>query len=484
MKFAWTTNLLRTVLVLLCGLASVLPILGQEAAAAPAAAIAQKDGLVDDSTYISLATGEQYTWIGDWAYDESNSTAEVEGEVIALSSDTAGVLFSYFPVGLDKDEARDTILGSFEDNADGFVQVDRGAYDNVSYSLDRANLSGVELGIFTLFVERSSDVFVSLYLAPLSAFDNGLTSAQTDIQIDGAGVFAGIEPGGLQSALDDSTASSPVTPGTKSCQETSEATGEETSTRRRTPTEATTEEDFPTEAATDEDTPTDEATEEATREGRTSDDLTAEATSRSKKTPAGDETSPTADTSRISGDFTELGVVADGEYESPQFGNSVTWDETWTINTAIDAPVISDTKEGTDEIVLARAGQSGSETLGSVDIRIFSVTGTDTPESIVGLWTSDSYLTDGAGKGSTVLLSDATTQEGGVILLSTLDNGTELVQYLSIFFLDRGKTAVIVEFFATPDSIEGALADAQDGIQVEGDSILTLFDARQILAEI
>lgn len=474
MKFAWTTNLLRKVLVLLCGLASVLPILGQEAAAAPAAAIAQKDGLVDDSTYISLATGEQYTWTGDWAYDESSSTAEVEGEVIALSSDTAGVLFSYFPVGLDKDKARDTILGSFEDNADGFVQVDRGAYDNVSYSLDRANLSGVELGIFTLFVERSSDVFVSLYLAPLSAFDNGLTSAQTDIQIDGAGVFAGIEPGGLQSALDDSTASSPVTPGTKSGEETPEATEEETPKPRRTPTEA----------ATDEDVPTEKSTGEATREDRPSVDPTAEATSRSKKTPAGDETSPTADTSKISGDFAELGVVADGEYESPQFGNSVTWDETWTVNTAIDAPVISDTKEGTDEIVLARAGQSGPETLGSVDIRIFSVTGTDTPESIVDLWTSDSYLTDGAGKGSTVLLSDATTQEGGVILQSTLDNGTELVQYLSIFFLDRGKTAVIVEFFATPDSIEGALADAQDGIQVEGDSILTLFDARQILAEI
>lgn len=476
MRNSWPTSLFRMMAVLLCGLTGLVPILGQEAAGAPVAANAQTDGLVDDSTYISLATGEQYTWSESWAYDESSSTAESDGEVIALSSDTGAVLFSYFPVGIDKDKARDIILSTFEDSADGFLKVDRGAYDNVSYSLDRANLSGDELGIFTLFVERSNDIFVSLFLAPQNTFAAGLTDVQAQVRIDGAGVFEGIEPAGLQTALDDSAAASPVTPSVKS--------GEETSTPRRTPTEVTTEEDFPTEAVTDEDTPTEEATEEATREGATLGDQTAAPTSRSRQTTTKEDSSPTADTSSDAGDFADVGVISDGQYESPQFGSSVTWNNAWTIDTAADTPVASDTEEGTDLISLAHADRQGPDSLGSVYIRMFSVDGTDTPESIVKYWTSNSYLTEGAGKGSTVLLSDSTAQEGGVVLVSKLDNGVELVQYLSVFFLDRGKTAVIVEFYAMPDSVELALADAQDGIQIEGDSILTLFDGKQIMAEI
>jgi hypothetical protein len=375
-------------------------------------------------------------------------------------------------VGIDKDNARDIILSTFEDIADGSLKVERGTYDNVSYSLDRANLSGDELGIFTLFVERSNDIFVSLFLAPQNTFAAGLADVRAQVRIDGAGVFEGIEPAGLQTALDESATASPVIPSAKS--------GEETPTPRRTPTKAATEEDFPT----------DEATAEATREGANLGDPTAAPTSRSRQTTIKEDSSPTADISSDGGDFADVGVISDGQYESPQFGSSVTWNNAWTIDTAADTPVASNTEEGTNVISLAHADRQRPDSLGSVYIRMFSIEGTDTPESpespesMVKYWTSDSYLTEGAGKGSTVLLSDSTAQEGGVVLVSKLGNGAELVQYLSVFFLDRGKTAVIVEFYATPDSVELALADAQDGIQIEGDSILKLFDGKQIMAEI
>ncbi|MGI8486438.1 MAG: hypothetical protein ACR2OU_19535 [Thermomicrobiales bacterium] len=457
-------GMLRVCLAVIFMLASLLPILSQNAAASTAA---QDDGLIDDSTYVSMNSGETITWSGSWAYDEESSTPEVDGEVIALSSDTGGVLFSYFPVGIDKNSARDQILSSFADGADDFVQVDRGSYDNVSYSLDRASLSGAELGIFTLFIERTSNVFVSLFLAPVSLFQQGLASAQSDIQVEGTGVFAGIQPSGLQDALNASGGSSTTTQ-PKATTETVEKTPKP----KKTATEEATEEDTPAEeVATEEDTPTEE--------------VATDVTPKSKKTTTKDRPTPTekktTKTTSGSTDYSDLGVVADGEYESPQFGSSVSWDKTWVIDDAADEPVLSDTKDETDQIVFSRADQSGPETFGSVSVRMFPASSNDTPESIVEYWTSDFYLNGGAGDGSAVLLSDSTSQESGVVLLSTLDSGTEVIQYLSVFFLDRGKTAVVVEFYATPDSVEGALLDAQDGITVEGDPILTLFDPSDIL---
>ena len=79
-----------------------------------------------------------------------------------------------------------------------------------------------------------------------------------------------------------------------------------------------------------------------------------------------------------------------------------------------------------------------------------------------------------------MLLSDATKSEGSVVLVETLDNGGTLVQYLSVFFIDRGKTAVMIEFYATDTSLADAYADAADGITVDGAPVLTLFDDRDI----
>lgn len=446
-------GILRVCLALAFMLASLLPILSGDAAAATT----QNDGLIDDSTYVSMASGETITWSGDWGYDKESSTAKADGEVIALSSDTGAALFSYLPLGINKNSARDRILGSFAQSADAFVQVDRGSYDNVSYSLDRANLSGNELGIFTLFIERKDNVFVSLFMSPISLFQQGLATAQSDIQVEGSGVFAGIQPAGLQDALNANGGSSNTTTTTTKAETPTETT-EKTPKPRKTATEVATEEATPTE------------------------EVVMEVTPKSKKITTRDTATPTEKTSTTKKtDYADLGVIADGEYQSPQFGASVTWDKAWVIDDAADNPVLSDTKEGTDEIVFARAKQSGPETFGLVSVRMFGAGDSDTPDSIVKYWTSDKYLTSGAGKGATVLLSGSTKQEGGVVLLSTLDDGTEVIQYLSVFFLDRGKTAVVVEFYAAPDSVELALADAQNGITVEGDPILTLFDPTRIL---
>ncbi len=465
--------MIRVSLTLLFGLMSLLPILAQDAAAA-----AQNTGLIDDTTYVSLTNGEKYTWTSDWSYQESASTQDANGEVIAISSNISSVLFSYYPKGLNISDARDKLLAAFANGADNFAQVDRGSYDNVSYSLDKANLSGNELGIFTLFVERTSDVFISLFIAPIGSFTTGLSSAQADIQIDGKAVFEGIQPAGLQSALEAAAGSSGTSKKTTTDAKTPEATK---ATAKRV-----------TVAATEESSPTDEATREVTPKSKTTSTkklpaATEEVTPKSKTTTNGNDATPSGSSSNgkksssNTGDYTDLGVVADGEYQSPQFGSSVTWDNTWVIDDSAKNPVLSNTADGTDQITFARADQSGAATYGSVSVRFFAASEGDTPASIVDYWTSDKYLTEGAGKGSTVLLSDSTRQEGGVVLVSKLNDGTQVIQYLSVFFLDRGKTAVVVEFYATPDSVETSLTNAQNGITVEGDPILTLFDPAAIL---
>ncbi|MGB3307595.1 MAG: hypothetical protein WBA63_15525 [Thermomicrobiales bacterium] len=458
--------LLRSSLAAIFMMASLLTILGQDAAAA------QRDGLIDDNTYISLASGEEITWTDDWAYDEESSTEDVDGEVIALSSDTGSVLFSYFPAGIDSNSARDEILGAFADSADDFVQVDRGSYDNVSYSLDRATLNGGELGIFTLFVERKNDVFVSLFLSRAELFSRGMKQAQADIKVDGTGVFQGIDPAGLQDALDGSGSGSTRTTRSTRDEPTEAATERPSRKTRDQPADEPTEEPTEKPRRQPREQPTEEATERPSRTSRDkpTEEPTEKPSSRSKKTT----------TKGGSGDYADLGVVDDGEYQSPQYGARVLWDAPWAINESVDNPVSSDTKTGTDQIKFTRSDQEGPETFGAVSVRFFEAGASDTPESIVAYWTSDDYLNGGAGDGAEVLLQDSTRQEGGVVLLTTLDDGTEIVQYLSVVFLDRGKTAVVIEFYATPDSVEESLSLAQDGIEVGGEPILTLFDPADV----
>jgi len=169
---------------------------------------AQTDGLLDKTTYVSLATGERFTWTDDWTYDEAGSSATPDGELILLNGPIASVLFTYGAVGIDMDAERDALIDLFFSSADASAEVDRGAYDGVSYSLDKVLTQDVELGIFTLFVERRTDVLVTMVIAGADFFAEGVQDAQDAIAIDGVAALAGIAPAGLQDAL---TASAPLT---------------------------------------------------------------------------------------------------------------------------------------------------------------------------------------------------------------------------------------------------------------------------------
>lgn len=494
-------------------LALMLAMIGLSAVIAPSMAnsalAAQKTGLVDDSTYVSDTSGEEITWTGTWEVDEESTFSDTDVERLALTGDTGLLDVIWFPAGLDLASTRDELFDILTDGADDTLQVDRGDYQGsagkVSYSLDKVLVGDTELAMFTLLMERKSDTFVTVFYSTPDLFADGMGSAQKSIKDDGAAIFQGIEPDGLSTALDNapslldgaSSSKKSTSSGRTSTTdetETPEATEEETSSRSGRTTTDETETPEATEESTSSRSSRTSATDETETPEATEEDSTGSSRSGSAGKKTADETeTPESDATKKStssrgsssgsDDFSDVGVISDGVYESPLYGAAVEWTDAWVIDESADVPVSSDADSGTDEINFVRADyddDDASQTYGALTVRLFEAGSGDTPESVVEYWTSEDYLNGGAGDGSTVLLSDATKTEGSVILIETLDSGDILVQYLSVFFLDRGKTAVMIEFYATDLSIADAYADVQDGITVDGSPILTLFDARDI----
>lgn len=458
-------------------MAMLLGVIGLGSILAPASTMAaQRSGLVDDTTYISETSGEEITWGGDWAFDSETSFVESSVERVALTGDAGLLDVIYFPPGIDLASTRDDLFDLLTNGADDTLQIDRGDYQGssgrVSYSLDKVLVGDVELAMFTLLMERRRDTFITVFYSTPDLFFDGMTSAQRNIDIDGLAIFQGIRPGGLANALDGApslldgaTSRSSSRTSTTDATETPEDRSSRSS-RDETPTA----EDRGSRTSRDE-TPTaeDRSSRSSRDETPTAEDRGSSSDSGSKKTSSGS-----------SSDFADLGVTGDGSYESPQYGIPVEWSSAWLINEQSENPVSSDTSTGTDQIKLIRADSSGSASYGALSVRFFEAGSGDTPATVVDYWTSKDYLNGGAGDGSTVLLADSSKTEGSVVLISTLDNGDTFVQYLSVFFLDRGRTAVMIEFYSTDQSIADAYADAADGITVDGEPILTLFNDRDI----
>ncbi len=77
-------------------------------------------------------------------------------------------------------DPRDIVLEAFAAGTDEVATIDRGTHENISYSLDLANVGGTELGAFTPFrggSGNSADLRVPLHrLDP--GFSDGFASSQ------------------------------------------------------------------------------------------------------------------------------------------------------------------------------------------------------------------------------------------------------------------------------------------------------------------
>jgi hypothetical protein len=152
---------------------------------------------------VALWTGSVVGATEPWAFENGMAATGADGEIVALTAGPSSLVIAHLPPDADRTEARDAFLGMFLAPFDQVEIVDRGAYGRVSYSLDLAVVEGVRMGLFTLFVDRQDGRLIEALclMAPYTRVEEGVTSAQERITIDGNPVLAGVDGAGLQARL-------------------------------------------------------------------------------------------------------------------------------------------------------------------------------------------------------------------------------------------------------------------------------------------
>jgi hypothetical protein len=147
-----------------------------------------------------IVSGQTVTWSADWTLEPDVSMHEPNVELLALSrgADIVGYGGTSVPVGAGK--VRDTLLGGFA-SGEAARQVDRGDYDNVSYSIDLSTSDGVTLAIFTLVIENPTTTSMAMLISKPDAFEQAMTAAQAGITIDGAPIFDGVDAAQMQATI-------------------------------------------------------------------------------------------------------------------------------------------------------------------------------------------------------------------------------------------------------------------------------------------
>lgn len=410
--------------------------------------VAQGEGLVDDTTYVLEITGEEITWDEPWAFDEDVSEVGDGYEIVALSGDFSSLLISVLPNGLDIEDARDLVLDEFKSGTDAFATVDRGAYDNISYSLDVATIDGADLGVFTLFRGGSGNTptFAYIFIGTVQGFSDDFESAQEEIAIDGDPIFDGVDGEGLENQLEQTT-------GDTAAQ--SDDAGE---------AEA---------PASDENAETAEADDPVAPDSGSSKAIfNIEKDAPDLEEGSARDDDPTSTEEESAEEFEDLGVVSQGEYLSPQFGSELVWDDTWLLYEDADEPVVSDEEEGTDSITLVW----DDDGVALIRVELVDAQGA-TPGDLVEYWTSDDFL----DTSSDLVLEDSGRDRGGVVTLDATEDGTEVVIYREVHLLDDGDTLGLITFLSEPVDAEDALLDAQGGIELDDEAVLAYFDTEEVI---
>jgi hypothetical protein len=183
----------RSAVLALCVIATLASAIGL-----PGSQVALAQG----SNSYEFGAGQELAWSGGWEIDEESTFVEGQVEMAALLHDSAGLIVISLPDGTDMNEARDIFLDAFLDGRDAQV-IDRGDYDNVSYSLDTFDIDGTTLGVFTLFrVGSGGDpTFAYIMFADIQIFADRIEDAQQSVTLDGTALFPGVDGQGLEDQL-------------------------------------------------------------------------------------------------------------------------------------------------------------------------------------------------------------------------------------------------------------------------------------------
>lgn len=158
--------------------------------AVPAATMAQGQSLQSSLTGVTIAYSAPYT-----LSDEGQNADDVM-ETMMFVGATDVLAIGFMSPLIDLTSARDIMLEAFFGESGSAQTIDRGDYTGVSYSLDMLNIDGMEMGVFSLFMNQRAHGYSEFYifLAPPSVFGASMQTAQNSFTIDGTQLMNGVDP--------------------------------------------------------------------------------------------------------------------------------------------------------------------------------------------------------------------------------------------------------------------------------------------------
>jgi hypothetical protein len=193
-----------------------------------------------------------------------------------------------------------------------------------------------------------------------------------------------------------------------------------------------------------------------------------------KKTPVADD---------LPEDWLDAGLISETEYESPQFGYAVEWDEPWVLDEWYDDPDNGENAKGT---VVTEDDDSGADDLhiwvadnGTI-LRVQGLANENelTGEDYFDYWQSDDYL-EGFASPAEMLAIEGDEEGAAAIYSLDSDNGM-FIGYNQVIIADGGDTLIFLFFLAPVEAFEEGYGQAQEGVQVDGDEVFNIISNRDV----
>ena len=152
----------------------------------------------------------------------------------------------------------------------------------------------------------------------------------------------------------------------------------------------------------------------------------------------------------------DIGILDEGEYESPQFGYTVEWDDPWA---PFEDLTVSNEDEGYDQLILdtddARLNIFGSAA-GQTTAEQFV-------ESLIQVY--EDQVEDFE------LFDSAASEETGRALVGYLSGSAAVYEYFEVRLIDRGDVLLKIGLVSPIDTFEDELDSARDVITLDGDEL-------------
>ncbi|MEJ7837923.1 MAG: hypothetical protein WKF81_03860 [Thermomicrobiales bacterium] len=433
-------RIFRLVSVLILALAMLVPLVSVQSASAQDAS---KDGFTDDFTFESLF-GYTLTWDDSWEIDnEGSGFYETElADSLYFTQDHGVSSFSL--VALPSIGSVISSLGYYTEYyrtvLDSPELIETGADKRGGASLIRFESDNVAYGLYIrVFLDAGmSTELQAVVVGELETFDTLLESVQETIGFNGDPILGELDPADTLALLEDGEAIPFPTPRGQTTPDEEEDSDDPSENEDiKLP-----EDDDPTEEPEDVDP---DATEE---------DDAAEPEPTEEVDDA--EPEPTEEDTETGDDVSNLGLVEDGVYQSPQFGVELEWSSDWEVDTDT---LGSDEDFGVDQLAMISTDLDASFylTMYSLD----SLTPSE--------WTTQfEDLVENGDQGLEILEQDVV--DNVETFLYSFEFEGEVGYGIVEVYADQANDAlIIVEISGTEESLEEAFASAQIEIELNGD---------------